>query len=557
MRSFEEVIKKLKPPKTPQKEVEAVTKNVEVKKNEFWGWCFLASCLALLVVSCGVYTLITILHRLRPHDRHPSHRPGPIVKDYADALGVAFQFFDVQKSGKITTSGNRIPWRGDSALQDGSERSLDLSKGLYDAGDNVKFGFPMAFTATLLSWSILEYGERMAAVEQLDHARNSLRWITDFLINAHSSPSEFYVQVGDPGIDHECWEKPERMGDQRRPLSQVNASFPGSDVAAEAAAAMASASLVFKQVDPDYSFQLRTNAEELFAFADLYRGAYSVSIPKVSKYYNSTGYGDELLWAASWLYYATRDPSYLKYVTVINGDAFGNWGDPSWFSWDDKHAGTQVLLARMNLFGGDNGVTADENVKLQMYTRMAQALMCQLFPDSPSATAGRTAGGLIWVSEWNPLQYSMASAFLAVLFSDYMATSQVQTLYCDGTTYSSKDLRDFAITQAEYILGKNPMEMSYLVGYGADYPRYVHHRGSSIPVDAKTGCRDGFKWLDSVSPNPNVAVGAVVGGPFKNETFNDDRRNPKQTEPTTYNSALIVGLLSGLLSTGPVAQSFE
>ncbi|CAI0402298.1 unnamed protein product [Linum tenue] len=130
---------------------------------------------------------------------------------------------------------------------------------------------------------------------------------------------------------------------ERRPAAQVNASFPGSDVAAEVAAAMASASLVFKKIDPDYSFTLRTNAEELFAFADLYRGAYSVSIPQVKKFYNSTGYGDELLWAASWLYYATRDPSYLKYLTVINGDVFGNWGDPSWFSWDDKHAGTQVI----------------------------------------------------------------------------------------------------------------------------------------------------------------------------------------------------------------------
>ncbi|CAN0860452.1 Endoglucanase 24 [Linum grandiflorum] len=156
---------------------------------------------------------------------------------------------------------------------------------------------------------------------------------------------------------------------------------------------MASASLVFKQLDPDYSDLLRTNAEELFAFADLYRGAYSVSIPQVAKYYNSSGYGDELLWAASWLYYATRDPSYLKYVTVVNGYAFGNWGDPSWFSWDDKHAGTQVLLARMNLLGGENGeMTADENVKLQMYTRMAHAAMCQLFTDSPSATAARISG---------------------------------------------------------------------------------------------------------------------------------------------------------------------
>lgn len=101
------------------------------------------------------------------------------------------------------------------------------------------------------------------------------------------------------------------------------------------------------------------------------------------------------------------------------------------------------------------------------------------------------------------------------------------------------------------------MRMSYLVGYGSSYPQYVHHRGASIPVDAGTGCRDGFKWLDSPNPNPNVAVGALVGGPFMNETYIDSRNNSMQGEPSTYNSALIVALLSGLVTTSPVAKSFS
>lgn len=96
-------------------------------------------------------------------------------------------------AGKLVD--NPIPWRGDSGLQDGSEEDLDLSKGLYDAGDLIKFGFPMAFTATVLSWAILEYGDRMKAVKQLDHAHDSLKWITDYLINAHPSPNVLYVQV--------------------------------------------------------------------------------------------------------------------------------------------------------------------------------------------------------------------------------------------------------------------------------------------------------------------------------------------------------------------------
>lgn len=106
------------------------------------------------------------------------------------------------------------------------------------------------------------------------------------------------------------------------------------------------------------------------------------------------------------------------------------------------------------------------------------------------------------------------------------------------------------------MLGKNPLKMSYVVGFGSHYPQYVHHRGSSIPKNATTGCRDGFKWFDSPHRNPNIAVGALVGGPFFNETYNDYRNNSMQGEPNTYNSALLVALLSGLVASSSVVRSF-
>lgn len=146
--------------------------------------------------------------------------------------------------------------------------------------------------------------------------------------------------MGDAELDHNCWERPEAMK-EARPLTQVNTSYPGSDVAAETAAAMASASLVFRSKDPAYSRLLLKHARELFTFADSYRGRYSESIPQVQEFYNSSGYGDELLWAAAWLYHATGEETYLRYVTV-EGNHFANWGGKTWFSWDDKRAGTQV-----------------------------------------------------------------------------------------------------------------------------------------------------------------------------------------------------------------------
>lgn len=150
-------------------------------------------------------------------------------------------------------------------------------------------------------------------------------------------------KVGDGDLDHKCWQRPEAIT-KKRPAIQINSSFPGTDISAETAAAMASASLVFKKINPSYSKLLLIHAQQLFNFADTYRGSYSVSIPQVQKFYNSSGYVDELLWAATWLYHATEDHLYLKYVTELNGQAFASWGGSSWFSWDDKHAGIHVCI---------------------------------------------------------------------------------------------------------------------------------------------------------------------------------------------------------------------
>lgn len=128
-----------------------------------------------------------------------------------------------------------------------------------------------------------------------------------------------------------------------RPSLKLDPTLPGSEVAAETAAAMAAASMVFRHTDPTYADLLVTHARQLFNFSDGYRASYSLTIPAVQAFYNSTGYGDELLWGATWLYYATGDNTYLAYVTGVEGESFAEWGVfPSWFSWDNKRPAVQV-----------------------------------------------------------------------------------------------------------------------------------------------------------------------------------------------------------------------
>lgn len=129
--------------------------------------------------------------------------------------------------------------------------------GYYDAGDNVKFTFPMAFSITMLAWSVLEFGQSMG--NDLQHSLKAIQWGTDYLLKATSIPGFVFAQVGDPYGDHNCWERPEDM-DTPRTAYAVSKEFPGSEVSAETAAALAASSMVFRHINRGYSARLLKRA---------------------------------------------------------------------------------------------------------------------------------------------------------------------------------------------------------------------------------------------------------------------------------------------------------
>ena len=87
----------------------------------------------------------------------------------------------------------------------------------------------------------------------------------------------------------------------------------------------------------------------MFEFGDKFRGKYDGSVGIVKSYYASvSGYKDELLWAALWLYEATDNKQYLEYV-VNKAHCFGGIGWAiSEFSWDVKYAGVQLMASKVN-----------------------------------------------------------------------------------------------------------------------------------------------------------------------------------------------------------------
>ncbi|KAJ8529691.1 hypothetical protein K7X08_036526 [Anisodus acutangulus] len=532
---------------TEQKKKKYVDLGCIIVSRKIFKWT--VGCILAAALLAGFITMIV---KLAP--RHKHHNPPP--DNYTLALRKALMFFNAQKSGKLPKH-NNVSWRGNSCLQDGKSDDSTMFKnlvgGYYDAGDAIKFNFPQSFALTMLSWSVIEYSAKYEAAGELNHVKDIIKWGTDYLLKTFNNSADtidrIAAQVGkgdtsggpEPN-DHYCWVRPEDI-DYDRPVTECHSC---SDLAGEMSAALASASIVFKD-NKAYSQKLAHGARTLFKFSRDQRGRYSVG-NEAETLYNSTGYWDEFIWGAAWLYYATGNSSYLQLATTpgIAKHAGAFWGGPDYgvLSWDNKLTGAQVLLSRMRLFLSP-GYPYEEI--LRTFHNQTSIIMCSYLPIFTSFN--RTKGGLIQLNHGRPqpLQYVVNAAFLATLFSDYLAAADTPGWYCGPNFYSTDVLRKFAETQIDYILGKNPRKMSYVVGYSNHYPKRVHHRGASIPKNkVKYNCKAGWKWRDSSKANPNTIVGAMVAGPDKHDGFHDVRSNYNFTEPTLAGNAGLVAALVAL-----------
>lgn len=436
--------------------------------------------------------------------------------NFGELLQKSLYFYDVQRSGDLPAD-YRVYWRGDSALEDGAEEGLNLGGGFYDAGDHVKFGFPLAYTLTVLSWGAIEYWDAYVTTGQSVFLKQILRWGADYLmrcnlLDADGRTISFAGQVGDPELDHAWWGAPEGMS-MPRPVYFIDSANPGSDLAAEAAAALAAVSMVLGPDDEAYEEKLLTHSVALYTFADAYRGRYSDSILKARDYYPSSGYQDELVWSAAWLYRATEDLRWLEkaraeYALLPDWGGFKPW---NWtLSWDDKTYGCFVLMALL-----------DSNPN---YRAAAERWLDYWTQGVDGQRVTYTPGGLAWLSEWGSLRYTANTAFCALVYADRVSDP--------GGRYAA-----FAFSQVDYILGNNPHHRSFVCGYGVNPPIAPHHRASHGSTRND---------IDVPVYNQYTLYGALVGGVGHDDAYSDERRNYRSNEVALdYNSAF-TGVLAGL-----------
>jgi len=427
--------------------------------------------------------------------------------NYGEALQKALIFYELQRSGDIPEE-TRCNWRGDSGMSDGADNGVDLTGGWYDAGDNMKFNLPMAYSAAMLGWSLYEDYDAYEKSGQLEFALANIKWANDYFIKCHTSDNEYYYQVGDGGADHGWWGPCEAMS-MKRPSYKVTADHPGASVVAETAASLAVCSIVFEKTDKAYAKTCLEHAKTLYDMAiknPSDQGYLSDGV--ANAYYNiNSGCEDEISWAATWLYIATNEKKYLTdaetYVEKANQDYI--WAH----CWDDVHDGTRLLLARLTK--GQKHIDAIE-ANLDWWTTGYNGKRITYTPK-----------GLAWLDSWGSLRYATTQAFLAYIYAE----SEV----CDKTKV--KTYIDFAESQVNYALGSTGR--SYVCGYGENYPVNPHHRTAQGSY-----CDN----MNEPSEARHTLYGALVGGPNANDGYEDTVNNFTNNEVACDYNAGFVGILA-------------
>jgi len=430
--------------------------------------------------------------------------------NYLEVLPLSLKFYEAQRaSGPFPT----VTWRKAGGLSDGQDVGRDLSGGWFDAGDHVKFNLPMSYSASMLNWGIISFPNSYVQTNSLEYAKDQVKYALDYFIQAYNEGTDpnsaeddkVYYQVGDPYKDHAFWGPPELMT-MERPTYTCDSTNKCSEVAGDMAAALASGAIVFSN-DANYSSLLLDKAKKLYKFAEEYQG--NNGYTAANNFYTSfSGYNDELSWGAIWLYLATGDNTYLDkaktYVAKASDSIY--WTQ----NWDNVSNGTNLLLAQ---------ITNEQTYKDKVDSNLNYWLN----------NISYTTGGLAFLNQWGSLRYASSEAFMALLYSKGLTDLNRRT-----------ELINFAKSQINYILGENPRNSSYVVGYGNNAPINPHHRASH---NSQTND------INSPANNEFTLEGALVGGPKSADDFDyaDDRTDYVANEVATDYNAGFVGALAGLI----------
>lgn len=486
--------------------------------------------------------------------------------NYAKALQYSIYFYDGNMCGTEVAENNRYQWRGNCHTYDaqvplqpmgedkvGTNLSqsfidqyrdildpdgdgyVDVSGGFHDAGDHVKFGMPENYAASTLGWGYYEFRDSYKKTGQDDHIETILRYFNDYLMKCTFRDENGEVvahcyQVGDGDIDHAYWNSPE-VDTMARPAFFLTGDKPQTDYVASAAASLAINYLNFKDTDPDYAAQSLDYAKALFQFAKSHEKQLSDNADGPKSYYVSSKWEDDYCWAAAWLFKITGDESYLQEIYPY----YDYYAAPCYvYCWNDMWNGVQCILGEIS---EDKPAKEGEHVYPQFIEKYKEAAEKSPYEEmdcwasvAKAITTYMTGGvgtitpaGYFWLNTWGSARYNTAAQLCALVYDKY------------NNNGKPSEYSEWAKEQMQYLMGNNPMNRAYIVGYSENAAKYPHHRAAS-----------GLTRAEDTREQRHVLYGALVGGPDASDKHNDITADWIYNEVTIDYNAAFVGASAGL-----------
>ena len=462
----------------------------------------------------STYFLLFLLFFSKPFQIESASTP----VNYAEALQKSLFFFEVQQAG-VLPEWNEVSWRGDSMETD------FVPGGWFDAGDHFKFTLTIAYTATVLAWGYIEYGDAVKKAGLDEKYLNNLKWGLDYILAADQGGS-VVATIGKDGFDHTWWGSPEvylrkmklAAKTDERPYDTTTAS----SVLALCASALASGYLVFD--DPSYL----SHAKSLYEAADKSRSNGAQGMAK--SYYPASDFYDELFYAANWMSMATGDQKYLDeceedFIPNFPLETQSTTRKYTWgFCWDD-HSQAAALLYAINT--GKEEWIEQIHRHLEYWTTGYGGKKVDYTPD-----------GMAWLFQWGATRHAANTVFLALIAAD--------KVFKDDSELYNK-YKEFAKTQMEYFFGNNDLGLSYVLGMGEKNPKSVHHRGASGIHDDHWNSLGTDDENEFQTEYAHVLYGALEGGPNHDGSFTDDVGSYQNTEVAIDYNAGFTAALCGMI----------
>ncbi len=391
--------------------------------------------------------------------------------------------------------------------------SLDVTGGWYDAGDHGKY----VVNGGISLWTLLNLYERQsvrgrapafpdgaAAMPEAGNGVNDLldeaRWQMEFMLSMQvpdgtrmplplgpqdgSKRLTFTPDIDVSGMAHhkvadERWTGlplPPHLDKERRFL------YPPSTAATlNLAATAAQAARIWKPIDPAFAERCLVAAVRAWKAAVRVPDALAISNFDGSGGYGDKDVADEFFWANAELLITTRHTLFTQAVT---GSAFfgrDTIAEPSWAQ--TAPLGALSLALHPAVLAEADG------------SRIRAAII------KTADAYAKEAGDSGYAQPMGPGAYGWGS-------NSALMNRAVILAYAHDLTGQAA-YRDRVVDVADYLLGRNPLDQSYISGYGARAMLHPHHRF----------------WANVLDPKlPPPPPGVVSGGPNGGNSLGEQAR---------------------------------